>query len=197
LIVDRTFGPSLSPDDSGDRMLVAAFRDGADEAAFRRLYAAHTPRLFLWLVRLCGGREGDAEELLQETWVRAAERLPTFRWESRLSTWLFGIAWNAWRESARARGPSRVAEEPLREDSEIADRDAGAAERLDLEKILRQLPDGYREVLLLHDLEGYTHDEIAGMLGISAGTSKSQLSRAREWVRRRLVNVRQGREAMP
>src|SRR5262249_28804834 len=152
----------------------------------RRLYSAHAPRLFLFLLRLSGGHRAEAEELLQETWIRAAERLGAFRWESKLSTWLHGIAWNARRESIRTRGPT---EAPLPEDA--AGTRAGAGDgsgeaRLDLERALRELPEGYREVLLMHDVEGYTHEEIGALLGISPGTSKSQLSRARGFLRRRL-----------
>ena len=85
----------MSAGSAGDRELVAAFLAGRGEAEFRRLYAAHAPRLYLWLLRLCGGRETEAEDLMQETWLRAAEKLPEFRWESALSTWLGGIGWNA------------------------------------------------------------------------------------------------------
>jgi RNA polymerase sigma-70 factor (ECF subfamily) len=173
--------------EAGDRALVEDFLARGDEAAFRRLYAAHAPRLYLWILRICGGERVDAEEILQETWIRAAARLSSFRWESRLSTWLYGIAWNARRETRRARGPVAV---PLEEETLGAAPGSGSpagAERLDLERALRELPEGYREVLLLHDVEGYTHEEIAGLLGIAPGTSKSQLSRAREWMRRRLA----------
>jgi RNA polymerase sigma-70 factor (ECF subfamily) len=163
----------VSVGSAGDRDLVSAFLAGRGEAEFRRLYAAHAPRLYLWLLRLCGGREAEAEDLMQETWLRAAEKLPEFRWESALSTWLGGIGWNAYREaSRRSAGSASDAVEP--------------AARFDLERAVRELPEGYREVLVLHDVEGYTHEEIARMLEISAGTSKSQLARAREWLRRRL-----------
>ena len=109
-----------------DRDLVATFLERRDETAFRRLYAAHAPRLFLFLLRLAGGRRSEAEELLQETWIRAAGRLASFRWESKLGTWLFGIAWNVWREAARARGP---AEAPL-EDAEAVARVPGRRRHL-------------------------------------------------------------------
>jgi RNA polymerase sigma-70 factor (ECF subfamily) len=186
-------------DEPGDRALVADFLARRDEAAFRRLYAAHAPRLFLFLLRLSGGRRSEAEELLQETWVRAAERLGSFRWESKLATWLHGIAWNARREAFRARGPI---EAPLAEESVAAlpGTSGGPGEaRLDLERALRDLPEGYREVLLLHDVEGYTHEEIGVLLGISPGTSKSQLSRGRALLRRRLSGSadRTGKEATP
>jgi RNA polymerase sigma-70 factor, ECF subfamily len=168
-----------------DRALVAAFLERADEGAFRRLYAAHTPRLYLSLLRLSGGREAEAEELLQETWIRAAGSLSSFRWESALRTWLYGIAINAWREASRARRGAGLSLDSVAEKLPAALPAPGAgAEHLDLERAVRQLPEGYREVLVLHDIEGYTHEEIAGLLGILPGTSKSQLSRARACLRR-------------
>ena len=176
----------MSAGSAGDRELVAAFLAGRGEAEFRRLYAAHAPRLYLWLLRLCGGRETEAEDLMQETWLRAAEKLPEFRWESALSTWLGGIGWNAYREASR-RAPRLAAVPGERADETASASDAvEPAARFDLERAVRDLPEGYREVLVLHDVEGYTHEEIARMLEISAGTSKSQLARAREWLRRRL-----------
>jgi RNA polymerase sigma-70 factor (ECF subfamily) len=173
-----------------DRELAAAFVADADEASFRRLYAAHTPRLYLSLLRLCGGREAEAEDLLQETWIRAAQSLRSFRWQSALRTWLYGIALNAWREAARARRGPSVPLEALPEERPDARSDSRDGEAmLDLEREVRRLPEGYREVLVLHDIEGHTHDEIAGLLGIAPGTSKSQLSRARGYLRLRLSSA--------
>jgi len=166
---------------------VAAFLASADEAAFRRLYAGHTPRLYLSLLRLCGGREAEAEEILQETWIRAASSLASFRWQSALRTWLFGIALNAWREAARTKQRSGVSLESLPEEPPARAGHASYDERLDLELAVRRLPEGSREVFLLHDVEGHTHEEIAGMLDIVPGTSKSQLARAHAFLRRELA----------
>ncbi|MGE5279031.1 MAG: RNA polymerase sigma factor [Acidobacteriota bacterium] len=179
--------PADSSEAALDRALVAAFlRDGGEEA-FRRLYAAHTPRLYLWLLRLSGGREAEAQDLLQETWIRAASSLAGFRWESALRTWLHGIAINAWREAARERRHLALAPEGEAEERAALPDAAAGAGRVDLERAVRRLPAGCREVLLLHDIEGYTHEEIAGLLEISPGTSKSQLSRARGLLRSRLA----------
>lgn len=172
---------------SDDRSLVAAFLESADESAFRRLYAAHAPRLYLSLLRLSGGREVEAQELLQDTWIRAATRLASFRWQSALSTWLHGIALNAWREASRARRDAPVSLEALPEEAAAPPQPESGGARLDLERAVARLPEGYREVLVLHDIEGYTHEEIADHLGIATGTSKSQLSRARDSVRRWLA----------
>jgi RNA polymerase sigma factor (sigma-70 family) len=170
-----------------DRGLVASFVANADESSFRRLYAAHTPRLYLSLLRLCGGREAEAEDLLQETWIRAAQGLSSFRWQSALRTWLYGIALNVWREALRERPAPAGSLDAVPEeqpDGRGSARDGETA--LDLEREVRRLPEGYREVLVLHDIEGHTHEEIAGLLGIAAGTSKSQLSRARGYLRLRM-----------
>lgn len=166
-----------------DRELVARFLQQGAEDAFRKLYRRHTPRLYLLARRLLGRRHLEAEDVVQETWIRAAERLPGFEWRSSLSTWLGGIAVNCARETlrrlARRResGSGDISEHgPARDTSS-----PGIA--LDLERAMALLPDGFREVLVLHDVEGFTHDEIGRLLKITPGTSKSQLSRARKKIR--------------
>ena len=142
-------------------------------------------------LRLARGSEDEARDLVQETWIRAARRLATFRWESALSTWLVSIALNCDRE--RRRGAER--ETPLGEveAAEEAVRETPArVEPVDLARAIDALPDGYRRVLILHDIEGYTHDEIGRLLGVETGTSKSQLHRARARVRARLVAAEGG-----
>ena len=174
-----------------DRRLVGAYLETREERAFRTLYGRHAPVIFHLLVRLTKGRGNEAEEILQSTWIRAAQKLDGFRWESSLRTWLTGIALNCYRERVRreTRRPAmesldaRDVPPPVRVTHEIA--------RIDLERAISQLPDGYREVLILHDIEGYTHDEIGELLGIRNGTSKSQLSRARRSVRKWLVEEKE------
>lgn len=160
--------------------LVARFLAGRDEAAFRDLYRAATPRLWAFALRLSGGRAGEAEELVQECWTRAVERLARFRGESAFASWLGGILVNCWRESRRElRWLADDDVERADEREAPADVDGDPVSRLDLESALVRLPDGSRAVLLLHDLEGLTHDEIGERLGIAAGTSKSRLFAAR------------------
>jgi RNA polymerase sigma-70 factor (ECF subfamily) len=154
---------------------------GGDEPAFRLLYRRHTPRLYLLVLRFVGGIEADAEDVVQDTWLKATERLGTFRWEASFGSWLSAIGLNVAREMLRRRSRR---EDQWSEETEVA----GPAPRdkvdpLDLERAIRKLPDGYRTVLLLHDVEGYRHEEIAERLGISAGTSKSQLFHARRAMR--------------
>lgn len=163
-----------------DRGLAEALLERGDEKAFRELYRRHTPRLFQFVLRLLGGAEVDAEDVVQETWLRAAQHLGNFRWESSLSTWLGGIGLNVCRDLWRKRN-GRDLDWDASSEAPVAG--ARSDEWIDLERAMTLLPVGYRTVLILHDLEGYTHDEIGEQLGIATGTSKSQLSCARRAVR--------------
>lgn len=163
-----------------DRVLADRVRAGGDESAFRTLYGRHTPAIYQFALRLAGGHEPDAEDVVQETWFRAVERLDGFRWEANLRTWLRAIALNVWRRRMRDRSPNWL---PIEDDLLPGPAPVDPADRLDLERALTLLPPGYRAVLLLHDGEGRTHAEIGEALGISEGTSKSQLWRARTRLR--------------
>jgi RNA polymerase sigma-70 factor (ECF subfamily) len=169
----------------GDRTLVTRVLEQGDELAFRRLYRRHTPYLYQFALRLLGGNESDAEDVIQETWIRAVEGLTTFRWEAELRTWLGGIALNLCRGVFRRRSRTWLDGDDAIQRMAIAVQPQTEL-RIDMERALARLPDGYRTVLVLHDLEGYRHDEIAGALGTTTGTSKSQLHRARRAVRRLL-----------
>lgn len=164
-----------------ERRLVRRFLTG-DEAAFGALYDRHSPAMYQFALRLVGGHEPDAEDVLQEAWMRAASGLSEFGWRSRLRTWLMGVTLNCAREALRRRLQSG------RMSTTTNDPPAGKSHSpdvpdLQLERAIEGLPDDMRMVLLLHDLEGYTHGEIAERLGIAEGTSKSRLSRARSRVR--------------
>lgn len=163
-----------------ERRSVEAFLLERSDAAFLALYRRHTPRLYQLALRLSGWREEEAAEILQESWVRAVRNLPQFRWESKLSTWLSGIVVRRACETRRARGailPIERADGPAPAIAEM---------KLDLERAIAALPPGYRRVLILHDVEGHTHLEIAALLGIEPGTSKSQLFEARRTLREKL-----------
>jgi RNA polymerase sigma factor (sigma-70 family) len=157
-----------------------------DEAAFRELYRLHTPRLFAVTLRLLS-RRADAEDAVQEAWLRAMRGLGGFREESSFGTWLTGIGIRCGLEMLRKRNPVIVT---LREPSV----DPAPDVTVDLERAIAGLPDGYRAVLVLHDIEGRTHEEIARLLEIEAGTSKSQLFHARRVLRARLGAVAEGVE---
>lgn len=167
-----------------DAGLVAqVLRDG-DEGAFRTLYRRYTPGLLQFVLRLLVSDQREAEDVVQDTWIRAVERFASFRWEASFRTWLFGIGLNRVREVRRKAGLSQG--EASQEIHPVLP-PPRLVERIDLEDAIRQLPEGYREVLLLHDVEGFTHEEIAGQIGITSGTSKSQLHFARQALQRLLT----------
>jgi RNA polymerase sigma-70 factor (ECF subfamily) len=178
----------VDSDTRTDQALVAQYLARRDEAAFLAIYRRHTAALLGLATRLCGGERRDAEDIVQEAWVRAAGGLTSFRWQSSLRTWLSGIVVNGWKELLR----SRYREAWLGEENEAALPVAAPEEGLDLERAVALLPHGFRTVLLLHDVEGFTHEEIAGLLEIDPGTSKSQLARARQAMRRRLCGTGKG-----
>jgi len=180
--------PAVIADSSGqdeDRALVARFVARRDEAAFRELYRRHVAFLYRFLLRLSSGDTAAAEEGVQETWIRAAQNLPGFAWRSSLKTWLAGIAIRWWREARRA--SAREVEFPEEASLPAAPPIRHEIERVDLERALAALPAGYRRAILLHDVEGFTHEEVAELTGVDVGTSKSQLSRARSALRARLA----------
>ena len=164
-----------------DRQLAEALRLSGDERAFRTLYRRHTPRLYALVLRLAGASQADAEDIVQETWIRATESLNRFRWDAAFSTWLAAIGVNVTRDLQRRRG--RRPEDTWVDGVDAPLPAAKHHERIDLERAIATLPDGARTVLVLHDIEGWPHESIAERLAISIGTSKSQLHRARRALR--------------
>lgn len=168
----------IGRDPATDQHLVEELLEGGSEAAFRELYRRHTPRLLQFVTRVLGGAGDEAEDVVQDTWIKAVEGLPGFRGEARFGTWLTGIGLNVSRMHLRKAGRWRGFIEAV--EPKLPQPRLSHEERMDLECVLAQLPDGQRTVLILHDVEGYTHAEIGQMLGIAEGTSKSQLSAARK-----------------
>lgn len=158
-----------------------------DEAAFERLYREHGGRVYALCLRMLGDR-GHAEELVQDVFVQAWRRLETFQAHSAFSTWLYRLAVNVVLMERRAAGrrERRLGPVDAGPAAQLAGRDPPAGLRLDLERAITALPDGAREVFLLHDVEGYRHEEIAEIVGIAVGTSKAQLFRARRLLREML-----------
>lgn len=158
-----------------------------DPDAFRILYEGHVGRIYALCLRLAGDA-ARAEELVQDTFVRAWQKLPDFRGESAFGTWLFRIAVNVALAERRAAG-RREARIGLTADPDAlptAGRTVDPGDRLDLEQAIAGLPPGARAVFLLYDVEGYQHTEISEMTGIAEGTSKAQLFRARRLLREAL-----------
>jgi len=165
---------------------LTAFQECRDEDTFRGLYRCLTPRLYRVALGWFGGREAEAEDAVQEAWLRAVAGWRVFRGESSVSTWMTGIVLRCCRERSRREALWKESQTPAGPTVPPFD----VPLRIDLLRALWALAPGYREVVLLHDLEGLTHAEIAELLGIDEGTSKSQLSRARRSLREWIVTDR-------
>jgi len=169
-----------------------ALAAAGDRRAFERVYRAHVDRVYSVCVRMTADR-AMAEELTQDTFVRAWEKLSLFRGESSFATWVHRLAvnvvLNARKADSRLRRHVPVSTDE-REDDTGAEAPAPIAfapgEWMDIEQAIARLPAGARRVFVLHDVEGYRHEEIGEMLGITAGGSKAQLHRARMLLREAL-----------
>lgn len=153
-----------------------------DTRAFESLYREHSPRVFALCLRLSGGTRDEASELMQDVFIRAWRGLGNFRGESAFSSWLHRLAVNAMLESVRSE-KRRVARVLPMEDPGTLNAAAVSASpdlNIDLERAIAGLPEGARMAFVLHEIEGYRHEEIAGQLGIASGTVKAQLHRARK-----------------
>ncbi len=163
-----------------------------DPEGFEELYRVYSPRLFGLACRMVGSTE--AEDLLQEIFLNSYRKIRLYKGESALGTWLFRMATNLCLDHLRSRA-NRTAQVTDSLDGEDARPQEGGRgpilgviDRLDLERALVDLPPGCREVFVLYDVEGFEHREVAAMLGISAGTSKSQLHKARMRLREALAS---------
>jgi RNA polymerase sigma-70 factor (ECF subfamily) len=163
--------------DSTDVALAAA----GNREAFERLYRLHANRVYSLCTRMSGSRT-KGEELTQDVFVRTWEKLPQFRGESAFSTWLHRLAVNVILNARKTDGKeaSRTDEADVGDErwTEVA-RAPMHIERMDLSNAIAKLPAGARKVFVLHDIEGYKHEEIAELCGITSGGSKAQLHRAR------------------
>jgi RNA polymerase sigma-70 factor (ECF subfamily) len=173
--------------DAADVALAA----GGDRKAFERLYRSHVDRVFTLCTRMCGSRV-RGEELTQDVFVRAWEKLPQFRGDAQFSTWIHRVAVNIVLTDRKNEARNRkrmVEEEPERNDTPLqkASVTPGYGDRMDIMAALEDLPPGAKQIFILHDIEGYKHEEIAEMCGITAGGSKAQLHRARLLLREALT----------
>ena len=182
-----TESPS-APSEDADRELVRSASTG-NVAAFEALYRRHIGRVHGVIARLVGGHSARAEDLTQEAFVRAWQALPAYRFESAFSTWLHRLAVNtALMElrSRRSRPQASDDEDALDSIGSIDSAGHVMALTMDLERAVSTLPPRARAVLVLHDVEGWKHEEIATELGMAVGSSKAQLHRARGLLRTRL-----------
>ena len=163
---------------------VAAAASG-DVRAFERVYRRHVARIHTTAARMLGAEEAD--DATQDVFVRAWQRLGQFRGDSAFGTWLFRLAINvilSRREVVATRARRHVDDADLVDT--LSSRSSSPELGVDFEAAIERLPPGMRQIFVLHDIEGYKHDEIAAMLGIAQGTSKSQLHRVRMILRRYL-----------
>ena len=175
-------GSGLSEAEAIDRA-----RQG-DSESFEALYALHKRRVYSLCLRMTGNT-AEAEDLTQEAFLQLYRKIATFRGESAFSTWLHRLAVNVVLMHLRKKNLATVSLEeslePQQEDGpkkDVGTRDnllAGTIDRVNLERAIDSLPRGYRVIFVLHDVEGYEHNEIAEMMGCSIGNSKSQLHKAR------------------
>ena len=182
-------------DDVGiaDLELAERCREG-DADAFEALYRQHSGRLYSLAFRMVGSAE-EAEDLLQEVFLTAHRKLASFRGESSLGTWLYRLGMNLCldylrgRQVKMGRATDSLDADDAVEPAAPSPAVPSAVSRLDLERAIRRLPDGCRAAFLLHDVEGFEHQEIATFLGVSIGTSKSQVHRARMKLRVMLAGM--------
>ena len=176
----------VTTDAERDDALLDRLARAGDARAFEILYRRHTHALYATAVRIVRD-EDAAADVVHDTWVRAVESLHRFENRSALRTWLTGILINRVREWQRERQRNGVDDDStvdeLIDPALASPLDASRFDRLDLEAAIAALPPRFRQVLVLHDIEGFTHEEIAEMLGVVPGTSKSQLARARRRAR--------------
>lgn len=166
---------------TGDPALAAA----GDARAFERLYREHVPRIHSLARRMMGYEE--AGEITQDVFVRAWQKIGTFRGEAAFGTWLYRLAVNVIlgkRATYAIRRQRYVADDEVLET--VPAKPAPVDMGMDFDTAIERLPEGARQIFVLHDVEGYKHEEIATQLGITSGTSKAQLHRARMMIRRTL-----------
>lgn len=170
-----------APDDDAQDVRAAA---AGDRIAFQRLYRRHVDRVYGAVYRLAGYDHARAEDLTQDAFVRAWQKLEGFRHESSFGTWLYRLAVNVALMDIRSRGSDPVS---TMDDDDLPDYGETpfcAAEREELERAIGRLPPRARAVLVLHDVEGWRHEEIGTELGMAVGSSKAQLHRARGLLRK-------------
>jgi RNA polymerase sigma-70 factor (ECF subfamily) len=175
--------------------LASRLREG-DVTAYEELYRRHGTRLYNLAYRMLG-QTADAEDLLQEIFLQVFRRIDTFKGDAALGTWLYRMAMNLCLDRLRSKAGKAARQTTSMEDVRewrLAGQHAldGSIKRLDLERAIATLPEACRAAFLLHDVEGFEHQEIGRMLGVSDGTSKSQVHKARMRIRAYLLGAPAG-----
>ena len=178
--------------DDADAALLARCRAG-DETAFADVYARHASRVYSIAYRIVGPSE--AEDLVQDIFLQAHRKLGSFRGESALGTWLFRLATNACVDALRSRQARMMDRMASLDEPDAYEPPAAppisAVQAIDLERAIQTLPPACRAAFVLHDVEGFGHQEVGDALGITEGTSKSQVHKARMRIRAYLARKRE------
>jgi len=189
--------PNTTAKMESDLDLVQRAQKG-DADAFASLFYAHKPRIYSVCLRMTNNT-AEAEDLTQDAFLQVFRKLATFRGDSALSTWLYRIAVNTVLMHFRKKALRQISlDEPYNQDARLIrreygsqdDRLSGSVDRIALTRAIRELPAGYRTIFLLHEVEGYEHQEIAQLLDCSVGNSKSQLHKAKLRIRELLGHAR-------
>src|SRR6266568_5637966 len=176
-----------------------------DADAFASLFHSHKARIYSVCLRMTNNT-AEAEDLTQDAFLQVFRKLLTFRGDSALSTWLYRIAVNTVLMHFRKKSLRQISlDEPYNQDAKVVrreygsrdDRLTGCVDRIALARAIKDLPDGYRTIFLLHEVEGYEHQEIAELLDCSVGNSKSQLHKAKLRIRELLVREQETRATNP
>ncbi len=183
--------------DTTESLIIRRARDG-EAAAQRALWTRHAPHIDMVVRRLVGGDPDLAADIAQEVWIQIFRALPTYRGDSQFGTWAHRIAVNRTLNALRKSRRIASMEVEMEEDSAMIqpDMDRGFL-AASIDEAAAQLSPGARTVFLLHDVEGYTHEEIAAELGITPGGSKSQLFKARGKLRKLLAHLLDGPRDVP
>jgi RNA polymerase sigma-70 factor (ECF subfamily) len=178
---------------TADLELARRCQDG-DAGAFEELYRLHAGRLYNLVFRMAGSAQ-EAEDLLQDVFLHAHRKLGSFRGDSSLGTWLYRLAVNQCLDFLRGKQNRMTKVTGSLDDDDAAEPAAAlpavptAISRIDLERAIARLPGGCRAAFVLHDVEGFEHNEVARLLGVSEGTSKSQVHKARTKLRAMLGSL--------
>jgi RNA polymerase sigma-70 factor, ECF subfamily len=193
--------PNISLRSETDLDLVKRAQQG-DTDAFASLFYSHKARIYSVCLRMTNNT-AEAEDLTQDAFLQVFRKLDTFRGDSALSTWLYRIAVNTVLMHFRKKALKQVSlDEPYSQDAKLVRREygsrdgrlSGSVDRIALTRAIKELPDGYRTIFLLHEVEGYEHQEIAQLLDCSVGNSKSQLHKAKLRIRELLGHATTERE---
>ncbi|HMG96332.1 MAG TPA: sigma-70 family RNA polymerase sigma factor [Gemmatimonadaceae bacterium] len=189
-VVSDSIGPNPSTKREDEAAALDSIRraQAGDVDAFELLYREHAGRVFALCLRLQAGNSADATELMQDVFIKAWRRLATFRGDCAFSSWLHRMAVNTMLENARSNRRRLARVLPMDDTSLLpgAARSSGVELKMDMEDAIASLPKGARLAFVLHDVEGFQHQEIAEQLSVSVGTVKAQLHRARRLLRERL-----------